>query len=79
MTMTEELAQKVHGYVELIEDTSAELRKNPSEYHPAYSCVVNSPFTAQPGQATFPPREERQAFIEYLDNIRQVIPTCDDE
>jgi hypothetical protein len=77
--VTEELAQKIHGYTVLVEEMSAELRKRPSQLQAAYDRVTQSTFTAQPGQAWIPLHNERQAFIEHLDSICRMEPMCDDE
>jgi hypothetical protein len=50
MPISEDIAQKIYGYVKLVEETSIELRKNPSQYLAAYDRVASSSFTAQPGQ-----------------------------
>jgi hypothetical protein len=77
--VVEELAQKVHGYIALGEEVSAELRKNPSQYKAAHDRVSRSAFTAQPGQGWLPPRNERQAYIRHLDSVCRMIPVRDDE
>jgi hypothetical protein len=77
--VVEELAQKVHGYMMLVEEMYTELRKSPSQYKAAYDRVARSTFTAQPGQTWVPPRNERQAYIEHLDSVCRITPVCDDE